>query len=439
MASSEDAAKADQVRVLVTDEGARSRLTVFFRLLLALPHLLLLGLWTVPVFVLAAFNWFVALLTGRTLGGGFQAAYIRYFTHVLGYLALAANPFPDVAGGAGSYPLDVEISRPERQSRWKTLFRFVLVVPALLLGVVFASFQLGGQAQSGGEYEGASAQLVMGIIATAAILGWFASLARGRMPDGLRDLAAYGIGYLAQLAAYALLVTDRYPNSDPLYPQYGNSAPPHNVRIDVSDDLRRSRLTVFFRLLLWLPHLIWLFLWGLVVAVAVFANWFVTLIAGRPAAPLFRFTARYVRYATHVTAFLYLVANPFPGFAGEPGAYPVDLELPAPSRQNRWKTAFRLILAFPAFLVAGALGNAFVLVAVFGWFTGVFLGRMPNGLRKLGAFALRYNAQVGAYFGLLTDRYPYAGPTLEAAGPTLAAAGPTLAAPDEGEIAPAAS
>ncbi len=28
-----------------------------------------------------------------------------------------------------------------------------------------------------------------------AFLGWFASLARGRMPNGLRDLGAYGIGY----------------------------------------------------------------------------------------------------------------------------------------------------------------------------------------------------------------------------------------------------
>ena len=35
------------------------------------------------------------------------------------------------------------------------------------------------------------------------------------MPNGLRDLAAYGVGYTAQACAYALLLTDRYPNSDP--------------------------------------------------------------------------------------------------------------------------------------------------------------------------------------------------------------------------------
>ena len=35
------------------------------------------------------------------------------------------------------------------------------------------------------------------------------------MPQGLRDLAAYAIGYSAQVTGYLLLLTDRYPNSDP--------------------------------------------------------------------------------------------------------------------------------------------------------------------------------------------------------------------------------
>jgi hypothetical protein len=52
-------------------------------------------------------------------------------------------------------------------------------------------------------------------------------------------------------------------------------------------------------------------------------------------------------------------------------------------------------------------------VALFGWFVGLILGRMPRGLRNLGVFALRYQAQVGAYLWLLTDRYPYSGPSLE--------------------------
>ena len=56
-----------------------------------------------------------------------------------------------------------------------------------------------------------------------------------------------------------------------------------------ADDLRRSRLTVFFRLLLALPHIVWLLLWGIVAFFAVIANWFVTLFRGTPARGLHRF------------------------------------------------------------------------------------------------------------------------------------------------------
>ena len=41
----------------------------------------------------------------------------------------------------------------------------------------------------------------------------------------------------------------------------------HPIGLIVTDDLHRSRLTVFFRLLLALPHLIWVSLWGIVAAV----------------------------------------------------------------------------------------------------------------------------------------------------------------------------
>ena len=38
---------------------------------------------------------------------------------------------------------------------------------------------------------------------------------RGAMPRGMRDVAAYGIGYGAQVTAYAYLLTDRYPDAAP--------------------------------------------------------------------------------------------------------------------------------------------------------------------------------------------------------------------------------
>src|SRR5579859_2297279 len=131
----------------------------------------------------------------------------------------------------------------------------------------------------------------------------------------------------------------------------------HPVQLVVEDDLKRNRLTVFFRLLLVLPHIVWLILWSIAVFFAAILNWIVTLIAGRPGGSLHRFLSRYVRYVAHLYAYLWLVANPYPGFVGEVGEYPIDLKLPEPAPQPRLKTLARIILALPTLALAAALGG----------------------------------------------------------------------------------
>jgi hypothetical protein len=183
-------------------------------------------------------------------------------------------------------------------------------------------------------------------------------------------------------------------------------APDHPVRLVVTDDLRRNRLTVFFRLILAIPHLVWYALWSVVAAFAILANWVATLINGSSPEGLHRFLAAWVRYSTHLTAYLYLVADPFPGFRGRLGTYPVDLEIDGPEAQNRWKTGFRFILAIPALILMSVLQYVIQIIGFLGWFVCLALGRMPQGMRDLSAYCLRFQAQTYAYAAVLTDRYP---------------------------------
>jgi hypothetical protein len=404
------------VRLVVTDDLRRSRLTIFFRLLLAIPHLVWLILWSIAVIFAALAGWVAALVTGRLPGGvhRFLAAWVRYGTHLGAYLLLAANPYPSFTGEPG-YPIDVELPEREPQPRWKTAIRILLALPALLLAAVLGGgFGGGGGGSSYGADGGTASQWSTGFLGVAvacAILGWFASLALGQMPAGLRNLGAYAIGYGAQTYAYLLLLTDRYPNADPdaIGPPW--ALPPHPVRLEVSDDGHRSRLTVLFRLLLAIPHLVWVVLWSVAAVFAAIANGVVALVRGHSAEPLHRFLAAYVRYYSHVNAFVFLVANPFPGFTGEPG-YPVDVSLGEAERQNRWVTFFRIILGIPALFVAAALSGALFVAAFLGWFAALVTGRMPTGLRNLGVTCVRYLAQTAAYWSVLTDRYPHASPAV---------------------------
>jgi hypothetical protein len=409
------------VRLVVEDDLVRSRFTVFFRLILAIPHYIWAFLWTVGVIFASIANWLATLVSGKPPAGlhRFMTAYVRYLAHLNAYLWLVANPYPGFVGEEGTYPIDIRLPEAQAQARWKTFFRLFLAIPSLLVGATLGgggNIRVPFRSGHNGYYSGVGGG---GGLATAvAILGWFASLARGRMPSGLRDAGAYSVGYSAQMLAYLLLVTDRYPNADPTQLLESVQRPPlHPVHL-VGDahDLRRSRVLVFFRLPLAIPHLVWVTLWSIAAYVVVVLNWFVTLFRGRPAEPFHRFVSRYVRYVLHVYAFLFLAANPFPGFVGEEGSYPLDLVLPPPQRQNRWITGFRLVLAIPALVVTFALSGALWVAAFLTWFVALARGSAPWGLRNLSAYALRYQAQYNAYALLLTDRYPHASP-LEGAEP----------------------
>jgi hypothetical protein len=403
------------IRIRIDDDLGRSRLTVFFRLLLAIPHLVWLLLWSIAAFFAAVANWFATLITGHSPAAlhGFLSRYVRYATHFYAYVSLAANPFPGFTGDPGSYPIDLEIDPPAPQRRLVTFFRLLLALPALLLAAVIGGGGAGGGTGQSSDYDKYSWSFQGGgLLVVLAFFGWFACLALGRMPHGFRNGLAWTLRYTAQVWSYLLILTDRYPDSSPWLPPEAGTLPPHPIAIAVADDHRRSRLTVFFRLLLALPHLVWLTLWSIAAAVALIVNWFATLFAGRSPEALHRFFAAFTRYQVHLVAYVGLVANPFPGFTGAPG-YPVDLVIPSREQQSRWVTAFRLFLAIPAIAVGGALYVALFVAAFLGWFASLVTGRMPEGLRDLGVWVTRYGGQLDCYFYLLTDRYPYSGPPVE--------------------------
>jgi Domain of unknown function (DUF4389) len=399
------------IRIVVRDDELhRNRLTVFFRLLLAIPHLVWVSLWGIAAAFVSFANWLAVVINAEVPSSlhNFVAGYLRYATHVGAYLFLAAGPYPGFRGRPG-YAVDLEIEPPERQGRWGGFFRLVLALPALLLATV-----LGGSLSFGSAANLVTYGLATfgGVTAVAAFLAWFFGLILGRAPRGLRDLTAYSLGYGAQAAGYYLLLTPRYPSSDPALAEPYSKLPQHPVRLVVEDDLQRSRLTVLFRLLLAIPHFVWLLLWGIAAYLAVIAAWFVALVIGHVPSALHRFIAAYIRYVTHVYAFVYLVGQKFPGFTGRAGSYGIDVEIAPPEPQRRLVTLFRFFLAFPAFFVASVLSYVLLLVAVFAWFYGLVRGRMPEGLRNIGASCLRYMAQTYAYLFLLTERYPYAAPVL---------------------------
>jgi hypothetical protein len=179
----------------------------------------------------------------------------------------------------------------------------------------------------------------------------------------------------------------------------------HPISIVVTDDLRRSRLTVFFRVLLAIPQFIVLCLWAIVVWLATIVNWFATLFMGRSPDALHNFIAAFLVFQTRVTAYLYLLAEPWPPF-GSAGDYPVDLRVAGPQPQNRLTVFFRIILAIPALILASVFGTLNRVLALVSWFYALATGQISDGIRSIGVYCLRYEQQTFGYVLLATDRYP---------------------------------
>jgi 2-(1,2-epoxy-1,2-dihydrophenyl)acetyl-CoA isomerase len=180
----------------------------------------------------------------------------------------------------------------------------------------------------------------------------------------------------------------------------------HPVTVGNNDDRRRWRLTAALRVLLGYPHLYLVELWMYVAILVAIPSWFVVLWRGSAPPALHAWFERFVRYTTHVNAYVLLLADPFPRFRGWSGTYPVDVRIDPPAPQPRWTVAIRIVLALPALVFAYVLAIVVLVVALLSWFTAVFAARVPAGFQQLGVYCLRYQAQTLAYVFLLTDRYP---------------------------------
>ncbi len=168
----------------------------------------------------------------------------------------------------------------------------------------------------------------------------------------------------------------------------------HPIGLIDSDDLRRSRLTVFFRYPLTIPHLVWLVIWGIA-----------AIFTGRIPDGLHRFIAGYVRYSTRVNAYLLLMANPWPPFSNS-RPYPLDVEIAPAAGQRRLTVFFRLLLAIPALFLSYIFRLVNTFVAFLTWFYALFTGRASEGMKNLSVWLYRYEVQTYSYVFLLTGRYP---------------------------------
>src|SRR3954454_17564421 len=168
---------------------------------------------------------------------------------------------------------------------------------------------------------------------------------------------------------------------------------------------RTSRVTVAFRVILALPHLLAVYAMSYAALVVAIVCWFAALFTGRVPQGLYGFNGWIVRYGARVMAYLWLITDRWPSFS-ENDDDPVRVELPGPQQLNRAAVFFRLILMVPAAIVASLLSSGLAVAGFFIWLIVLIRGRVPQPAFDGIASVTRYQTRFYAYAAMLTARYP---------------------------------
>jgi hypothetical protein len=189
-APADPAGPSDEILVAFAEPARQNRLTVLVRIILAIPHLIVLWALGIAAEVVVIICWFAALFMGRLPASlaEFLAGYLRWAGRFYSYLFLLTDKYPPFELGDAEYPVRVLI-QPGRLNRLAVFFRLILAIPAYILAVL----------------------VLYGMETLVMFVTWLIVLIAGHMPRPLYEAIAAGTRYHIRLYGYLFLLTGTYP------------------------------------------------------------------------------------------------------------------------------------------------------------------------------------------------------------------------------------
>ena len=190
----------------------RNRLTTAFRLILAIPHVILVGpvgfgilyerghwgwrssdagngLLGIVAIALAIVSWFTIVLAGQHITAirQFTNFYLRWRVRALAYLMLLQDQYPPF--GDHAYPASITVADPVgKRNRLTVALRIILAFPHfIVLAFLLLAWWFG------------------------TAIAWLTIVIAGTYPPGLYDFAVGCLRWLLRVEAYVLLMVDDYP------------------------------------------------------------------------------------------------------------------------------------------------------------------------------------------------------------------------------------
>jgi hypothetical protein len=170
----------------------RSRLTTFFRYIMAIPVYLVAAVYGIGAMFSIVIAWFALLFTGRYPEGlyGFHCGFVRYVARLNAYTRLLTDQYPPFdLGEHPEYPVRVPIApAQESYNRVKVLFRIILGIPVMLINYALT---------------------ILANVCT--FLAWVFIVVTGRQHRSLQDAINLSTAYGTRASGYFFLISEDWP------------------------------------------------------------------------------------------------------------------------------------------------------------------------------------------------------------------------------------
>jgi hypothetical protein len=167
---------------------------VFLKMLLAVPHLIIVNALQSLGFVAAYIGYFVVAFTGAMPGGiyRFQEIWYGWSARTWGWIIGFTDTYPPFEIDP-EYPVSVRMAKPESPSKgWAVAGIFFLKFVVLIPHFIALAF-------------------VLLASAIAVWVGYFSVLFTGELPKGIQDFAAGTMQWTLRVNAFFAGITDDYP------------------------------------------------------------------------------------------------------------------------------------------------------------------------------------------------------------------------------------
>lgn len=176
---------------------------------------------------------------------------------------------------------------------------------------------------------------------------------------------------------------------------------------DVVYSESRSRLTVAFRYILAIPHIVIAAAWGYFAQLIGVVQWFIVLFTGRRNEGIWNLQHSWLGYSARVSGYESLLFDEWPAIGPDPEAERTMFRMEYEAEANRLTNALRFLWVIPAAFVLLFVGIGAFFVVIASWFSIVITGGHPRGMWDYLLRYLRFALRVSAYGYLMTDEYPH--------------------------------